>query len=280
MFPSDACAATFGASSLLASALHVGSDGGPDLASWKARALAYAYSPAHNYLTVPGAGAASRRGFRPSVWHPRRTLAALCAATCCHGNHHNALYLRMKLHDICSAAAHEVAASGHLLQCALGSWGRHFALGATAREYRASVLSVYGNSTYCLMPAGDWPSRAPAMVDAMSVGCIPVIFHAQQKLLWPAHVPSWDALAVFVDSAAVLNASVDVLALLDAIPPKLVRQRREKLRSVVPSLIYAMADGDDVDDASGDGQARDAFDTLLDYASQHAHRWKRQQRMA
>ena len=51
------------------------------------------------------------------------------------------------------------------------------------------ALQAYSTATFCLQPPGDTLPR-PGIVDALSSGCIPVIFHPSQATLWPAH---WQA---------------------------------------------------------------------------------------
>ena len=269
MWPAESCAATFGRASKLGAALRIGVDGGPSFKGWKARALAYDYAAEDHYLTVPGVGAASVRGFRPPTSHPRRHLAALCALSCCHGNHRQALALRQLLRRACAAGSERNASSGAGTQCALGVPGRHYSLSATDPSYRAATITLYSRATFCLMPSGDWPSRVPAMVDAMATGCIPVLFHPEQLRLWPSHVPDWDAIAVYVHFEAVLNGSVDVLTVLDTLPDAEVRRRREGLHRLMPKLVYAPA-------AGAEGEGHDAFDILLGAAARHARRWRGQ----
>ena len=52
-----------------------------------------------------------------------------------------------------------------------------------------AAVELYSNSVFCLQPPGDTLPRA-GIVDAISVGCIPVFLHAAQRDLWPLH---WDA---------------------------------------------------------------------------------------
>jgi len=49
-----------------------------------------------------------------------------------------------------------------------------------------SAIELYARSVFCLQPPGDVVARG-AMVDALSVGCIPVFFHPAQAALWPLH---------------------------------------------------------------------------------------------
>jgi hypothetical protein len=51
-----------------------------------------------------------------------------------------------------------------------------------------TAVELYARSVFCLQPPGDVIARG-AIVDAISVGCIPVFFHPAQQRLWPLH---WD----------------------------------------------------------------------------------------
>ena len=66
----------------------------------------------------------------------------------------------------------------------------------SGRDARSAV-ELYAQSVFCLQPPGDTLPRT-GIVDAISVGCIPVIFHPGQAQLWPLH---WNASAsaVLVD---------------------------------------------------------------------------------
>ena len=49
-----------------------------------------------------------------------------------------------------------------------------------------NAVELYARSVFCLQPPGDVVARG-AIVDAISVGCIPVFFHPAQPVLWPLH---------------------------------------------------------------------------------------------
>ncbi len=48
------------------------------------------------------------------------------------------------------------------------------------------ALQLYAGSDFCLQPPGDTLPR-PGIIDALSVGCVPVLFHPRQAELWPHH---------------------------------------------------------------------------------------------
>jgi hypothetical protein len=60
-----------------------------------------------------------------------------------------------------------------------------------------AAVALYRRATFCLQPPGDTMARA-AIVDALSMGCIPVLFHPAQLSLWPWHWNATEA-SVFVD---------------------------------------------------------------------------------
>jgi hypothetical protein len=271
MWPAESCAVTFGTQGKLGHALRIGVDGGPHMSSWKTRPPAFAYASPAEYLTVPSVGSVTLRGWRPPHLTARPNLASLCTMACCHDNYHKTLILRKHLRKLCLDAMHE--SMGGTTRCALGIPGKHFAVSATDARYRAAALSLYANSSFCLMPSGDWPSREPAMVDAMSTGCLPVIFHPEQRRLWPKHVPDWDAMSVFIHFEAILNGSVDVFETLASLPPRLVQRKRDALYRLMPQLVYAETD-------RSEGESRDAFDILLTAASRHSRQWPQRIRRA
>ena len=49
-----------------------------------------------------------------------------------------------------------------------------------------TAVELYARSVFCLQPPGDVVARG-AIVDAISVGCIPVFLHPAQRALWPLH---------------------------------------------------------------------------------------------
>ena len=66
-----------------------------------------------------------------------------------------------------------------------GSQCSHMYQSMSGKAARGAV-ELYARSVFCLQPPGDVVARG-AMVDAISVGCIPVFFHPAQPALWPLH---------------------------------------------------------------------------------------------
>ena len=82
---------------------------------------------------------------------------------------------RRRLRDSCNAIKNKSLCTT-LYQSLVGSRAR-------------SAIELYSRSTFCLQPPGDTIVRT-GIVDAISVGCIPVVFHPAQATLWPQH---WSA---------------------------------------------------------------------------------------
>ena len=74
--------------------------------------------------------------------------------------------------------------------------------GAPKDEPVVAIARLYREATFCLQPMGDSITRK-AMVDAVLLGCIPVFFHAGQRLQWPWHAGGW------IDAASLTFATYD-----------------------------------------------------------------------
>mmetsp|Transcript_29690 Transcript_29690/g.72324 ORF Transcript_29690/g.72324 Transcript_29690/m.72324 type:complete len:446 (+) Transcript_29690:61-1398(+) len=92
--------------------------------------------------------------------------------------------------------------------------------------------NLYLQSTFCLEPPGDSPSRK-AMVDVMIAGCIPVLFWKNQTELWPYHV-RWDKVSILLEPES-HHKAIDVLK---AIPNNKIRELRENIINLIPLLSY------------------------------------------
>lgn len=101
--------------------------------------------------------------------------------------------------------------------------------------------ALYWNTTFCLQPIGDACTRK-AIIDALLLGCIPVLFHPCQQLQWPWHWGSWlPRASMFFDLSVMSNGTAssssgngpssglpfDVVAELKRVPPvKIARMQR------------------------------------------------------
>ena len=149
---------------------------------------------------------------------------------------------------------------------------------------KASFLALYANATFCLMPPGDSPYRL-AMVDALTMGCLPVAFHPAQTSLWRLQWASWvHEATIMLDHAAVSSGALDVLAYLRAIPPHRVRRMRRALSANFHTINYRTPTPHDAPqsppladsiEATCDvrprpGRRDDALDVVLRSALRHA----------
>jgi len=114
------------------------------------------------------------------------------------------------------------------------------------------ALALYKQAVFCLQPPDETPARA-AIVDAMSVGCIPVLLHPLQRTLWPWH---WTANASgALDLAALVtgwpyNASA-LLRWLTQMPAAEVEARQRAVLRAAPPLLYPEADTEVPDGTEG-----------------------------
>lgn len=112
-----------------------------------------------------------------------------------------------------------------------------------------ATLEGYRTAIFSLQPAGDDPARK-GIIDSVTCGCIPVLFHSQQRQLWPQHWGGWVADAtVLLPGEAVLNGSLNVLDALRAIPRRRISRMQQVLRQNAHRLHYGLVGSSD---AAGD----------------------------
>lgn len=114
---------------------------------------------------------------------------------------------------------------------------------ALSQKSTAAMLQA----TFCIEPIGDTTSRK-GMVDAIVLGCIPVVFSRTQQRLWPWHVP-WQHMSVLLDPD-----EPDVIGKLEAVPAATVQRMRTILAQVAQRLTYSPL---------GQPKSGDAVETLL-----------------
>ena len=134
--------------------------------------------------------------------------------------------------------------------------------GAPKDEPVVAIARLYREATFCLQPMGDSITRK-AMVDAVLLGCIPVFFHAGQRLQWPWHAGGWiEAASLTFDGDAVAEGKVDVVHELRKVDGARVRAMRRTIAERAHCLNYrAPSAGGDV--AGTLAAAPDAFDVTL-----------------
>lgn len=111
---------------------------------------------------------------------------------------------------------------------------------------------------FCLQPRGDTSTRR-STIDSIVAGCIPVLFHedsAATQYLW--HFPEeYRGFSVFISEECVVNGTCVVRDILRKIPQGEVLRMREKLVSMIPSVVYK-------DPGAGDILQKDAFDLTIE----------------
>jgi hypothetical protein len=122
---------------------------------------------------------------------------------------------------------------------------------------------LYWQSTFCLQPGGDTVSRK-GIVDAILLGCVPVLFHTGQLAQWPWHWGEWVSSAtVLLNESAVRAREIDVVDTLAAIPPARIEQLRASLRAHAHRMQYSAVDTSALPPRVREFAAPDAFDVLL-----------------
>ena len=220
--------------------------------------------------------------------HSRGVLAALAVEL--HGSRQS-LALRQKLHNLCvndyrrcrmfrprkEAAIVPVGGLASLYWNAtfclqpryaapapdtrpLTSRMRPYALGATSlmRPYALGATSLM--RPYVL-GSGDSVTRK-AVVDALLLGCIPVLFHPGQAVQWPWHWAAWNRNATVMLSAdSVIAGRLNPLEVLEAFPPSEISAMRGIIAREAHAMHYAATDSSALDHLLP--APHDAFDLAL-----------------
>jgi len=114
-----------------------------------------------------------------------------------------------------------------------------------SQDATRTVVSTMLKSKFCLQPEGDTLSRK-AIIDALTLGCIPVLMTEKQKKLWPWHV-NWDDVSVQVDYNA------NVLDYLRNIPESEIKHKQSEMSKLSDFISYGESD-----------QGHHALDVVLD----------------
>lgn len=161
-----------------------------------------------------------------------------------------AIALRRALADACAANTLECA---HLLPRDLRR-----STNSTGTRGVVAIADLYRRATFCLQPMGESVS-SKSTIDALLLGCIPVLFHDGQRQQWPWHVGSWFARAsVLLDGAAVARGELNALAELRRIEPSAVLAMRRTIAEHAHCVHYR-AGGRHVREAGTLASEPDAF---------------------
>ncbi len=220
----------------------------------------YDWQPAQPYTSIPFPSVvhASSADVAATQWpwaqpHPRRTLVAACFG------HQAGLRtagqavprLRARLAADCAALPNE---------CTNGTDSAYMA--AVTASSLERTLRAYWDATFCLQPPGDDLMRK-GIVDALLLGCIPVLFHPGQRMQWQWHFSSWVANAtVLLDWRAILKG-FDWVGALRAIPPHDVEAMRTTIATHAHRMQYAVVDTASLRGSGGLAVGDDAFHLAL-----------------
>jgi len=130
------------------------------------------------------------------------------------------------------------------------------------------IYEIQLQADFCLQPRGDTATRR-STIDSIVSGCIPVFFHedsAEKQYTW--HFPEdYASFSVFIPESCVMNGTCNVRDVLKKITPAEVRRMREKVISMIPSMVYRHP--------SAVGFARrDAFDLTIEGMSRKVASFK------
>lgn len=98
-----------------------------------------------------------------------------------------------------------------------------------------SIVPTMLKSKFCLQPEGDTVARK-SLIDAISLGCIPVLVTERQKSLWPWHV-KWDDVSVQID-----DYTKDTLSYLRSIPDKEIKRLQSNLGKLSDIVSYGTSE--------------------------------------
>merc|ERR1712187_993520 len=77
--------------------------------------------------------------------------------------------------------------------------------GAFADSKIGLYASHMMDSTFCINPAGDTPTRK-GIFDALVLGCIPVITDSRSLEIYKWHIPNWTAVSVFIPRHRIMKS--------------------------------------------------------------------------
>ena len=129
-----------------------------------------------------------------------------------------------------------------------------------------ATAQLYWEATFCLQPGGDSISRK-GIVDALLLGCIPVLFHTGQLAQWPWHWGAWvRSASVLLKQSAVRANKLDAIDYLARLPAATVSSLQAAIRRHAHRMHYAAVDTSHLPAALRSRATPDAFEVLLEGA--------------
>ena len=196
-------------------------------------------------LEVPYGGSVHNSSFW-TARHPRPLLVAVAF----NADGHLDIFAQMRLRKLllrqCSTAGNR--------SCERVGLDGFYSLTSTAskRSKMTHTLGAYGRAVFSLQPAGDDGARK-AIIDSVTMGCIPVLFHRAQFELWTLHLgDAMQDMALYLPIEAVLNGSLDVFNTLRKVPLERVEHMQRSIAANAHRLVYGFERSED-----------DAFGILL-----------------
>ena len=190
-----------------------------------------------------------------SYWSPptvnRPLLAAASFNAGGHRNQYQQMTLRKKLSEQCRAANTSTCRIIGLL----GNY--NLMRGPVGHQLMVKTVEAYRTAAFSLQPAGDDPARK-AILDSLASGCIPVLFHREQRALWPLHWGPWvNDSHVFFPYEQVLAGTIDVLRAPAQISPARLRVMQASIAQNAHRLIYGICKkGSGASVGSGERESR------------------------
>ena len=222
----------------------------------------YDWQPGQPYTSIPfpsvvHASSADVAAATQWPWerpHRRRSLVAACFGH--QAGKRTAAQavprLRARLAADCAALPNE---------CTNGTDSTYMA--AVTASALERTLRAYWDATFCLQPPGDDLMRK-GIVDALLLGCIPVLFHPGQRQQWAFHWGDFVANAtVLLEWGAIIDGKMDWAAALRAIPKEEVEAMRATIAANAHRLQYAVVDTASLRAKGGLAVGDDAFDEAL-----------------
>ena len=189
---------------------------------------------APSVLEVPYGGSVHNATF----WVTTRSRPLLTVAAFNAGGHLN----RFRQRELRFALLEQCRRAGPP-HCKLVSLGGRYSLWTDqdGRGRLGNVLQQLGRARFSLQPAGDDPARK-SIIDSLTQGCIPVLFHEAQRRLWRLHWGEWaNESHVYIPHERVIDGTANVMRLLEQIPLERVEAMQRTIARRAHQLVYSLS---------------------------------------